>query len=105
MLQSLVELKSTYRLLKSSASHFYGTLYISQSMSPEYLPMSCCCGRSSIGVYIKLVKHSTNKLRIVNVDSCKSGDKFNFSHIRECKLLGVGYFRVISFLECDTPSC
>lgn len=33
------------------------------------------------GVYIKLVKYSTNKLRIVAVNRLKSGNKFNFSSL------------------------
>jgi hypothetical protein len=33
------------------------------------------------GVYIKLVKYSTNKLRIVAVNRLKSSNKFNFSSL------------------------
>lgn len=69
-------IKINVSVVEKLSLRFYGTLYISQSMSPEY-------ELRSIGVYIKLVKHlkhSTNKLRIVNVDSCKSGYKFQVSH-------------------------
>lgn len=58
-------------------------------MTQSLRVLSTGCGPAN-GVYIKLVnvKHSTNKLRIVNVNSPKSGHKFSFSHTR-APLLGV----------------
>lgn len=62
---------------KAAEMIFMAARYMSQSISAaEWVP------RNLANVYIKLVKHvkhSTNKLRIVNVDRRKSGNKFNFS--------------------------
>lgn len=115
MLQSLVELKSksigcwsnknfAVKIKVNTKIFFYGTAYIKVS---QWVP-STACGRSAC-VYIKLVKHvkhSTNKLRIVNVNRCKSGYKFNFSLISTsgCRADYFRYKQYFFSLKCDTPT-
>lgn len=84
---------------ESCWNDFYGrTIYESVNQCGERVPRA-----GPANVYIKLVKHvkhSTNKLRIVNVNRSKNGNKSNFW----CRLSWAIFDFSFSFLKPDTPS-